>query len=126
MVPSRAKAIGYSISTRKLLALHKCFNFNDDVDRLYVPRQKGGCGLLSVEDTVLHEQVSMLKYLACSIEPLLQTVYQCSHCSAPLESPSKFKSNRKQDHFEAWKGKPLHGQFVREIDGSVDYSQQWK
>jgi len=38
------------ISTRKLMALHKCFNFNDDVHRLYVPRELGGRGLLSVED----------------------------------------------------------------------------
>jgi len=114
------------ISTRKLLALHKCFNFNDDIDRLYVPRFKGGRGLLSVEDTVQHEQLSMQKYLACSTEPLLQLVYQCSQSPAPLESPSKFKTRRKQEHFEAWKAKPLHGQFVREIDGVVDLSQQWK
>ena len=47
------------ISTRKLLTLYKCFNVNDDVDRLYVSRQQGGHGLLSVEDTVHHEQLSL-------------------------------------------------------------------
>ena len=102
--------------TRKLLALYKYFNFNDDIDRLYVLRFKGGHGLLSVEDTVQHEQLSMQKYLACSTEPLLQLVYQFSQCSAPPESPSKFKNRQKQEHFEAWKVKPLHRQFVREID----------
>ena len=30
------------ISTRKLMALYKCFNINDDVHRLYVPRNLGG------------------------------------------------------------------------------------
>jgi len=81
------------IVTRKLLALYKCFNFNDGIDRLYVPRFKGGRGLVSVEDTVQHEQLSMQKYLACSSEPLLQLVYLCSQSSAPPESPSKFKSH---------------------------------
>ena len=76
------------IGTRKLLVLYKCFNFNDDIDRLYVPRFKGGHGLLSVEDTVQHEQLSMQKYLACTSEPSLQLVYQCAQSSAPLESPS--------------------------------------
>jgi len=54
------------IGTRKLLALYKCFNINDDIDTRYVPRFKGSRGLLSVEDTVQHEQLSMQKYLACS------------------------------------------------------------
>ena len=60
------------IFTQKLLTLYKCFNVNDDVDRLYVSRQQGGRGLLSVEDTVHHEQLSLAKYLASSEEPLLQ------------------------------------------------------
>ena len=64
--------------------------------------------------------------MASSEEPLLQTVFQCSQWSAPLESPSKFKSTRQQNHFDAWKTKPLHGQFVREIDGCYDASQQWR
>ena len=87
---------------------------------------QGGRGLLSVEDTILHEQLSIQKYLACSAEPLLQTVYQSSKHSTPLGSPTKFKAKRKQEHFEAWRDKPLHGQFVREIADAVDVSQQWR
>jgi len=100
---SQAELKAIDISTRKLLALYKCFNVNDDVDRLYVPRCKGGHGLLSVEDTILHEQLSIKKYLACSAEPLLQTVYQSSQHSTSLESPTNFKAKRKQEHFEAWR-----------------------
>jgi len=91
-----------------------------------VPRQSGGRGLLSVEDTVFHEQLSLRKYLISSEEPLLQQAFECSQWSFPPESPSKFKAKRKQDHYDAWKLKPLHGQFVREVDGSIDVSQQWK
>jgi len=93
------------------------------VDRLYVPRYKGGRGLLSVEDTILYKELSVNKYSACSTVPLLQAVYQCFQCSAPLESTSKFKTSRRQEHLEAWKTKPLHGQFAREITGSIDVSQ---
>ena len=60
------------ISTRKLLALYKCFSVNDDVDRLYVPRQGGGRSLFSVEDIVFHERLSLSKYLASTKEPLLE------------------------------------------------------
>ena len=35
-------------------------------------------------------------------------------------------NNNKQDHYDAWKAKPLHGQFARETDGCIDVSQQWK
>ena len=59
------------ISTRKPLALYRRFNVNDDINRLYVPRQSSGGGMLSVEDTVLHEQHSLTKYLACSVKPLI-------------------------------------------------------
>ena len=64
------------ISTRKLLTMYKCFSMKDDVDRLCVPRQRGGRGLLSVEDVLHHEQLSLAKYLATNGEPLLQAVFQ--------------------------------------------------
>jgi len=53
-------------------------------------------------------------------------VYQSSQHSTPLESPTKFKARHKHEHFEAWRDKPLNGQFaiVREIADAVDVSQQ--
>jgi len=38
------------------------------VDRLYVPKCKGGSGLLLVEDTICHRQLSIKNYLVCSAE----------------------------------------------------------
>ena len=77
---------------------------------------------------VLHERLYLSKHLVCSQEPLLQQVFQSSQWSLaiPTESPSKFKVKRKQDHYDAWKAKPLCGQFARETDGCSDVSQQWK
>ena len=82
--------------------------------------------MLSVEDTVSRKHLSLSKYLASTKELLLQQVFKCSQWSFPPESPSKFKAKRKHEHYDAWKSKPLHGQFVREIDGCIDLSQQWK
>ena len=53
------------------------------MNRLYASRQSGGRGLLSVEDTVLHECLSLSKHLASSQEPLLQQVFKSSQWSSP-------------------------------------------
>ena len=45
-----------------------------------------------MEDTVLHEHLSLSKHLVCSDEPLLQQAFQCSQWSSPPESPSKLKA----------------------------------
>ena len=38
--------------TRKLMTMHKALHPRNDVDRLHVPRKKGGRGLASIEDSV--------------------------------------------------------------------------
>lgn len=97
-------------STRKLLALYKCFSVVCIKENWWSQIVLSGrCQCLSVS-----------KHLACSDEPLLQQVFQCSF---PPEFPSKLKAKRKQDHYDAWKSKPLHGPFIREIDGCID---MWK
>ena len=65
-----------------------------------------GRSLLSVEDTVQHEQLSMQKYLACSTEPLLQLVYQCSQSSAPPESRFKIKTVENKNILKLGKQSP--------------------
>ena len=82
------------ISTKKLLTLFKCFSMKDGIDRLYVPRRKGGQGLLSVEDVLQHEQLSLAEYLSTIDKPLLQAVFQGSQWSDLEESPSNFKHRR--------------------------------
>ena len=41
----------YDIKIRKMLNMCRVFELKSDVDRLYLPRQKGGRGLMSVWDT---------------------------------------------------------------------------
>ena len=43
------------VCTRKLLTMHGGFCMNSDVDRLYVPRMKGGRGLISATLAIENE-----------------------------------------------------------------------
>jgi hypothetical protein len=49
--------------TRKLLTIHRAFNMNGDVDRLYIGRNQGGKGLLQVEQVVREEERALSEYV---------------------------------------------------------------
>ena len=56
--------------TRKLLSLHETFYCTSEVDRLYVSRQLGGRGLISVLQRVKAEENSLGNYISGSDKPL--------------------------------------------------------
>ena len=60
-----------------------------------------------------------------STEPLLQKLHACNwfDCS---ETSSAFKSRRISNNLQSWRSKPLHGQFLREVETSCDMNFQWK
>ena len=58
--------------TRKQMNIYKSLHPKSDIDRLYVPRKKGGRGLRSLEDLVLIEKTSLAEYVNNSQEPTLQ------------------------------------------------------
>ena len=39
-------------TTRKIINMYKALHPRDSVERLYLPREKGGRGLISVEDCI--------------------------------------------------------------------------
>jgi len=81
--------------------------------------------LLSAEDVLHHEQLSLAKYVASNEEPVLQAAFQESHWGSLQETSSKFKDRISNEHFEAWYENPLHGQFFRDLNDGVDLIQQW-
>ena len=56
--------------TRKQMNICKSLHPRSDIDRLYVPRKKGGRGLRSLEDLVLIEKTSLAEYVNNSQEPI--------------------------------------------------------
>ena len=55
------------VQTRKTMTMHGAFHRNSSVDRLYLKRKEGGCGLISVEDCVGEEEENLLKYVQSSM-----------------------------------------------------------
>ena len=60
--------------TRKTMTVHRALHPQADVDRPYIPKNKGGSGIITVEDYVKIETESLKKYVESSKERLLNTV----------------------------------------------------
>ena len=60
--------------TRKLLTIYGSFHPRSDVDSLYVPRDKGGRGLMAIEETVRYEEQSLYKYVDGKVDDIMRTV----------------------------------------------------
>ena len=58
--------------TRKQMNIYKSLHPRSAIDRLYVPRKKGGRGLQSLEDLVMIEETSLAEYVNNIQEPTLQ------------------------------------------------------
>ena len=56
------------IKTRNLLTMKGAFHMNSSVDRLYMKRQVGVTGLISVEECVKAEVLGLSDYVAGSDE----------------------------------------------------------
>ena len=62
------------VKTRKLLTMKGAFHRNSSVDRLYMKRQVGGRGLISVEECVKAEVLGLSEYVAGSKKRMLRVV----------------------------------------------------
>ena len=60
--------------TRKILTINKEFHPKSDIDRLYVPRKKGGRGLISCKNCIASEENNLGWYVKNKVEPLLRAV----------------------------------------------------
>jgi len=116
----------YSIDvlTRKQLTLHRAFHLKGDVNRLYVPRTLRGRGLLSIEDAIVGKERSLSAYLSSSLEPFLKLVKERCSLSSGLFGVDYRESVHKH-HMELYLAKPLHGQFLHEVNTQCDCKLQW-
>ena len=105
--------------TRKLLSVYRSFHPQADVDRLYVKRSQGGRGLISVEDCVNIEVGSLYRYVEASKEKLLIAVK-----NENILDKGEEKERIRQERLNSYRGKALHGQFVRGTENIRD-SESW-
>ena len=97
--------------TRKLFTMYGALHPKSDVDRLYIPRKKGGRGLISTEDCVELAIRGLEVYVHGSEERLIQAAR--GDKIDGLEAASVLKRSKKEKRLEDWEEKVLHGQYLR-------------
>ena len=112
------------VKTRKLLTMKGAFHMNSNVDRLYMKRQVGGRGLISVEECVRTEELGLCEYVAGSDEWMLKAVG--TQLEAEAEPKLDFKKRMAEERKTRLMGKNLHGKFFKETkDVADEKSWQW-
>ena len=112
--------------TRKILTINKEFHPKSDIDRLYVPRKKGGRGLISCKNCIASEENNLGWYVKNKVEPLLIAVKrQGTIKTDDAIEPKGYKTREKERFYNVWKEKRMYGQYLRDMDGK-DLQNSWK
>ena len=128
IVKYSAGILGWTVSeikeldrkTRKMLTLHNMFHKKSDVDRLYISRQEGGRGLISIEDCVLMERNNLFHYVNESREQFLREVVKEEVVSEGMPKV-EIRKRRK----ESLMNKNLHSVFFVKTDFRDSRSWEW-
>ena len=92
--------------TRKKMTMSGAFNLNSDVDRLYIPRNKGGSGLIGCADCKRSEENGLGWYIKNSEEQFLNGVRQVEIIDTEnCKSKEEFKQNIKEHKMRVWREK---------------------
>ena len=108
--------------TRKLFTIYGALHPKSDADRLYIPRKKGGRGLITIEDCVELAIRGLEVYVHGSDERLIQAA-RGSKIDG-LEAASVLKRSKKEKRLEDWEKKVVHGQYFRQTK-EVRSDQFW-
>lgn len=113
--------------TRKYLNMNRALHPRDSVARLYLPRQIGGRGLISVKDCSDQAKLGLMKYIQNSQESILIAARgEMSNTPDEIEDVKEFKKRKTEERMQEYSNKELHGQFIREVkDVSCDKSWVW-
>ena len=98
-----------------------------NVDRLYIPRKKGGRGLQGVEETVNLTNLGLENYVKESRERSLTVARSVDICLIePIrETTIQAKEQKKDERTISWEEKMLHGQFARQTS-EVGNQDRWQ
>ena len=108
--------------TRKLFDIYGSLHPKPDADRLYIPRNDGGRGLISIEDCVELAIRGLEVYVHGSEERLIQAARRVKIDG--LGAASVLKGSKKEKRVEDGEEKVLHGQYMRQTK-EVRSDQCW-
>ena len=109
--------------TRKILTMNGVFHRDSDVDRLYMRREFGGRGLISVEECVRAEEFGLNEYVRANDQWLLKIVAEGTEEG---ELQADYKKRMAEERKARLTTKKLHGKFFREVkDVAGGMSWQW-
>ena len=98
-----------------------------DVDRVYIKREEGGRGLMSVERRVREEENRLGFYVANSEEDLIGGITAAETINTKdTVKNAKFKKEKAQELKQNWRKNKIHGQFVSEIPQKADRDKTWQ
>ena len=109
------RGVGHTRPKDKRLTTYGGFHPKSDVNRLYVERSKGGRGLLRVKDVVEEEERQLKKYTERSLEDMIEIV---------RERISRGDRAEKEEKYQAWSEKVMHGQFERQTK-EIRSEERW-
>ena len=113
--------------SRKAMTMYGGLHTKSDVDRLYVKREEGGRGLITVERCIREEENSLGFYVANSEENLIRGVSATETINTRETITSvEFKKQKAKELKEKWSEKRIHGQFIRETTEKVDKEKTWQ
>uniref|UniRef100_A0A2D4LXB3 Uncharacterized protein n=1 Tax=Micrurus spixii TaxID=129469 RepID=A0A2D4LXB3_9SAUR len=96
--------------TRKIMTMN-ALHPHSEIDRLYLPRQIGGHGMLQVHQIVEEEKRALEEYLKDNEEDALKLVYQEGLLTTG-ETNLANKKDQIKNRMETWEDKALHGQYI--------------
>ena len=105
--------------TRKLTSAHHALHPQSDVDRLFLPRQADGRGLLQIRQTVEEEKQTLNDHIKNSTVHALKAVSD-EEMLKVNESKSEYHKKELKNRQEQWQSKPLHGQYLQVIKDKTD------
>ena len=114
---TKAELYRMDVKTRKILTMNGIFHKTGNVDRLYMKRNEGGRGLMSVEDCVRAEEKDVERYVRASIEELMIAANNIlnGESEGVCESGAEYKERVSRERDERVWSKELHGRFFREV-----------
>ena len=89
--------------TRKLLTIYGGFHSKSDVDRLYVPREKGGRVLMEIKETVRYEEQSLYKFDG-KVDDIMRTVQPYMKEGRDVITAKELKAEQARNRLEGWQG----------------------